>query len=113
MAYSQTLRKKTPVATAVAALPVPKPPEEVQLLEGVDESHNPHIPRLTIRQSHGKLFDEFDLSSLDSWAPELANAAHWLLAKYHNVFSLDPVESGCTHSMEHTIKVMDDTPFKE
>ena len=112
-AYSQTLWKKTPVARVVAALPVPKPPEEVQLLEGADKSHNPHTPRLTIRQRHGKLFDELDLSGLDSWAPKLADAACWLLAKYHDVFSLDPVELGCTHSMEHTIKVTDDTPFKE
>ena len=44
---------------------------------------------------------------------ELADAAHQLLAKYHDVFSLDPVELGCTHSMEHIIKVTDDTPFKE
>ena len=35
------------------------------------------------------------------------------LPKYHNIFSLDPAELGCTHSMEHTIKVTDDTPFKE
>ena len=27
--------------------------------------------------------------------------------------SLDPAELGCTHSTEHTIKVTDDTPFKE
>ena len=51
-AYSQTLQKKTLVARAVAALPVPEPPEEVQLLEGADESHDPHTPRLTIRQGH-------------------------------------------------------------
>ena len=74
-AYSQTLQKKTPVARAVAALPVPEPPEEVQLLEGADEPQDPHTPRLTIRQRHGKLFDELDLSGLDSWAPELADAA--------------------------------------
>ena len=36
-AYSQTLWKKTPVARVVAALPVPKPPQEVWVLEGVDE----------------------------------------------------------------------------
>ena len=53
------------------------------------------------------------MSGLDSWAPELADAAHLLLAKYHDVFSLDPVELGYTHSTEHMIKVMDDTPFKE
>ena len=28
-------------------------------------------------------------------------------------FSLDPAELGCTHSMEHIIKVTDDAPFKE
>ena len=111
--YLQILRKKTPVARVVAALPVPKPPEEEQLLEGADESHKPHTPRVTIRQRHGKLFDELDLSGQVSWVPELANAAHQLLAEYHDVFSLDPAELGCTHSMEHTIKVMDDTPFKE
>ena len=98
---------------AVAALPVPNPSEEVQLLEGADEPQNFHTPRLTVRQRHGKLFNELDLSGLDSWAPKLADAACWLLAKYHNVFSLDPAELGCIHSTEHMIKVMDDTSFKE
>ena len=97
----------------VAALPVPEPPEGEQLLEGADESHDSHTPRLTVRQRHGKLFDELDLSSLDSWTPELADTAHQLLAEYHDVFSLDPVELGCTHSTEHMIKVTNDTPFKE
>ena len=113
MAYSQNPQKKTPVARAVAALPVAKTPEEVQLLEGADEPQNSLTPRLTVRQRHGKLFDELDLSGLDSWDPKLLDAAYWLLAKYHDVFSLDPVELGCTHSMEHALKVMDDTPFKE
>ena len=66
-----------------------------------------------VRQRHGKLFSELDLSGLDSWAPELADAACWVLAEYHDVFSLDQAELGCTHSTEHTIKVADDTPFKE
>ena len=92
---------------------MPKPLDEEQLLEGADESHDPNTPRLTDRQRHGKLFDELDLSGLDSWAHELADAAHWLLAKYHDAFSLDRVELSCTHSTEHTIKVTDDAPFKE
>ena len=66
-----------------------------------------------IRQRHGRLFDELDLSGLDSWTPELAEKACWLLTKYHDVFSLDLAELGCTHSTKHTIKVTDDTPFKE
>ena len=74
---------------------------------------NLQIPKLMVRQRHGKLFNELDLSGLDSWAPELVDAVHWLLAEYHDVFSLDLEELGCTHSTEHTIKVTDDTPFKE
>ena len=45
MAYSQTLQKKTLVARAVMALPVPEPPEEDQLQEGVDEPQCPHTPQ--------------------------------------------------------------------
>ena len=112
-AYPQTLWKKTPVARTVAALPVPEPPKSKGLWEGTNESLNFHTPRLTVRQRHGKLFDELDLSGLDSWAPELADAACWLLAKYHDIFLLDLAELGCTHSTEHTIKVNDNTPFKE
>ena len=88
--YPQTLWKKTPVARVVAALPLPKPPESEGLQEGTNESPNFHTPRLTVRQRHGKLFDELDLSSLDSWTPELVDAAHWLLAENHDVCCLDP-----------------------
>ena len=50
---------------------------------------------------------------MDSWAPEMVDKARQLLAEYHDIFSLDQVELGCTHSTEHAIKVTDDTPFKE
>ena len=112
-AYPQTFWKKTQVARVVATLAVPELPKSKGLWEGTIESPNFHTPRLTVRQRHGKLFDELDLTSLDSWTLELADAAHHLLAKYHDVFLLDPAELGCTHSMEHIIKVTDDTPFKE
>ena len=112
-AYPQTFWKKIPVAWAVAVLPVPEIPEGEQLQEGANKSHDSHTPRLTFRQRQSKLFDELDLCSLDSWTPELENAALQLLAEYHDMFSLDPAELGCTHSMELIIKVTDDTPFKE
>ena len=111
--YLQTLQKKTPVARVAAALAVPKPPEPKGLQEGTNKSTIFHTPRLTVRQRHGKLFDELDLSSLDSWTPELADAACQVQAEYQNVFSLDPAELGCTHSTQHIINVTDDTPFKE
>ena len=112
-AYLQTLWKKTPVARVVAASPVPKPLEEEQFLEGAAEPHDSHTPRLTVRQRHGKLFDDLDLSGLDSWTLELVDTACWFLAKYHDLFLLDPAELGCTHSTEHTINVTGETPFKE
>ena len=112
-AYPQTVWKKTLVARAVAALLVSKPTMEVQLQEGGDEPQDAHTPKLTVRQRHGKLFNELDLSGLDAWPPGLADAACWLLAKYHNLFSLDPAELGFTYSTEHTIKITNDTPFKE
>ena len=101
--------EKNPVARVAAALPVPGPPKSKGLQEGIGKSADFHTPRLTVRQRHGKLFDKLDLSGLDSWTPELADAACWLLAKYCYVFSLDPAELGCTHSTEHIIKVTDDT----
>ena len=69
MAYPQTLQKKTPVARTVTVTPLLGPPIEAQLQEGGSEPQNPHAPKLTVRQWHGKLFDELDLSGLDSWPP--------------------------------------------
>ena len=47
-------------------------------------------------------------------APRVGRFCTWqLLAKYHDVFSLEPTELDYTHSTEHVIKVTDDTPFKE
>ena len=112
-AYPKTLQKKTPVARAIPIQLLHKTPIPESLPIPDEVCPVPQTPKLTIRQRHGKLFDELDLSSLASWPPKLADKAHWLLAKYHNVFSLDPAELGCTHLTKHTIKVTDNTPFKE
>ena len=79
-AYPQTLKKKTPMARTVPKLPVPKPPMSASLQDRNDMHPDFQTPKLMIRQRHGKLFDKLDLSSLDSWAPELADVACWLLA---------------------------------
>ena len=89
---------------------VPETLPEIRVQEGKDGLQDPHPPSLTTR---GKLFEELDLSRLNSWPLELAEAACLLLAEYHDVFSLEPMELGYTPSTEYTIKVTDDTPFKE
>ena len=82
----------------MAVQPVPEIPKPGSLQVQDELCPDPQTPKLTIRQRCGKLFDELDLSSLDLWVPELADKAHWLLTKYHDIFSLDLVELGCTHT---------------
>ena len=74
-AYPQTLKKKTPVAQAVAATMVPESPVMTNLPEGVEEPNSLQAPKLTIRQRQGRQFEEMDLSGLESWPPELADSA--------------------------------------
>ena len=78
------------MARAVSVLPVPEPPESESLQVKDDTYPDLHILKLTVRQRHGKLFNELDLSGLNSWAPKLPDAACQLLAEYQDVFSLDP-----------------------
>ena len=101
------------MARAISVLPVPETPKPESLQVQDNTCPGLHTPKLMIRQKCGKLFDELDLSGLDLWALDLADKACWLLAEYHDIFSLDPTELGCNHSTEHTIKVTDNTPFKE
>ena len=48
MAYLQTLQKKTPVARAVTATPLPKSPVKAQLKEEGNEPQVPCAPKLTV-----------------------------------------------------------------
>ena len=112
-AYPQTLRKKTPVAREFTVTWIPELPEQISLTDALEEDHGHLTPKVTVKQWQEKLFEELDLGRLESWPPELAPATQSLLAKYHDIFSLEPSELGCTHSTKHVIKVTDDTPFKE
>ena len=80
------LQKKAPVARAVAATMVLETPLEIRVQMGEDEPQGPHPPSLTTRKRKGKLFKELDLSGLNLWPSELAEAACWLLAEYHDIF---------------------------
>ena len=83
------------------------------LTEVLEEDHGHQTSKLTVKQRQEKLFGVLDLSGLESWPPNLVASAQSLLAKYHDVFSLEASELGCTHSTKHVITVTNDTPFKE
>ena len=69
-AYPQTLKRKTPVAWAVATTAMSEPPVMTQLLEG-EEPHISQSPRLTVRQRQGRLLEELDLNWLGIMAPRI------------------------------------------
>ena len=114
-AYPETLRKKTPVVRAVEVTQVPESLAQIDSMGAIGEMEdNSHqMSKLTMKPRQEKLFEELDLSRLESWPPELVASVWSLLAEYHNVFSLEPIKLGCTQSMGHVIKVTDDTPFKK
>ena len=63
--YPQTLQKKTPVVRVIPIQLLPKTPEPGSLPVPDKVCPDPQTPKLTIRQTYGKLFDELDLSGLD------------------------------------------------
>ena len=72
MAYPKTLREKTPVVRADTITQVPEPPVQTSLTEVLEGVPIHQIPKLTVKQRQKKLFEELDLSRLESWPPELA-----------------------------------------
>ena len=63
---------------------------------------------LTIEERRKILFKKLELSGLESWMEALN-----LLAKLHDIFTLEDREMACTEVAEHKIKVTDMKPFKE
>ena len=113
MAYPKTLKKRTPVARAVTVTRVPESPVQTTLTEVSEGVHGHQMPKLTVKQRQEKLFEELDLSGSESWPPKLVASAQSLLAKYHEIFSMESRKLGCTHSTKHVIKVINDAPFKD
>ena len=113
MAYPQTMKMKIPIARVVAANHM----QEVQMWPGtmdtLDEVQGIQTSKMTTEQRQEKLFEKLDLSSLGSWLPELTGTAHSLLTEYHDIFSLESCQLGCTHLTKHVIRVTNDNPFKE
>ena len=70
-------------------------------------------PKMTVEQWREALFEQLDLNGLYPRTPQSRSVACSLLADYHDNFSLDSCELGCTDLAWHIIKVADDEPFKE
>ena len=76
---------------------------------GLKEGHS----GLSVEVRRKVLFEKLELSGLEPWTKENKEKALNLLAKYHDIFTLEDGEMGCTDAAKHMIKVTDPKPFKE
>ena len=104
-----------PVLTANIT-PEGKPtPELIKKLDEQDPESAP--PKLSIKERQRLLMQllkqEGRLDELAQWTLELARKFEQMLMEYHDIFSLDKNEIGCTDAAEHIIELLDEEPFKE
>ena len=105
------LKKGVLVAQAVSAslvLPAELSPEMEATL-GAESRPKPML--VAVRQE--KLLEKLNLDRLAHWSPENAVAVRELILAYHDVFTLESNELGCTSAIEHEIHIENDEPFKE
>ena len=106
------------IGRVVAVNEVPKAEASPELLRdlGMEETQ-PKEPKMTIPERQAKLMEILEenggLDMLKDWPKEEASKARRLLMAYHNVFSLEKNEMGCTDATEHVIKLTKSEPFKE
>ena len=68
---------------------------------------------LSVAVRQEKLLEKLNLDGLAHWSPENAVAVRELVLAYHDVFTLESNELGCTSAIEHEIRIKNDEPFKE
>ena len=68
---------------------------------------------LLVAARQEKLLEKLNLDGLAHWSPENAVVARELILAYHDVFTLESNELGCTSAIEHEIHIKNDEPFKE
>ena len=91
-----TIAKGVKVAKVVAVNVVPPVEVVPGTLETLGEIQGIQQTRMSMQWRKEVLFQELDLSGLERWSDKDQVAAHALLAEYHDIFSLEPGELGCT-----------------
>ena len=108
------IKKGTAVARMVVANKVP----EMMVVDGAvgalrtQRGTKEVCVKLTIKERR-ILFKKLELSGFKFWTEENKERALNLLAKYHDIFTLEDGEMGCTKATEHKIDVTDPKHFKE
>ena len=105
------LKKGVPVTRVVSASPVP-PTElssEMEATLGMEAKPEP----LSVMVRQEKLLEKLNMDGLAHWSLRNAAAVRELVLAYHDVFTLESNELGCTSAIEHDIHIKNSEPFKE
>ena len=108
-----TIATEIKIAQVEAVNAIPQVGAVPGMLEKLDEMQEIQRTKMSVEQRKEALFQQLNLSGLEVWSVKNQAAAHALLAEYHDIFSLEPGELGCTDLVKHEIKVINDEPFKE
>ena len=112
MAIPIAITEGVKVTQVVAANAVPQVEVEPGTLEELDEVQGIQQTKMSVERRRVVLFQQLDLSGLEGWFKGNQAAAHALLAEYHNIFTLEPGELGCTNLAKHKVRFVGDEPFK-
>ena len=106
------------IARVLAANVIPEGKPTPELMKKLDEQDPESTPKKLSIEERQKLLMELlwqdgGLDQLADWTLELARKFERQLMEYHDIFSLDKNEMGCTDAAEHIIELLDEEPFKE
>ena len=68
---------------------------------------------MSVAKQQEKLLEKLNLDGLSNWTPRNAAVAWDLALAFHDIFTLEGNELGCTSAVEHEICITDSEPFKE
>ena len=112
MADSHIFHKKG-VLVVLVMLASPVPPMELSPEMGATlcTEARPEPMLVVVRQE--KLLEKLNLDGLAHWSPRNAAVAREPVLAYHDVFTLESNELGCTSAIENEICIENSEPFKE
>ena len=105
------------IGRMVTANVVPNTEPSPELLQELHKDEEELTKKLTVEVRQELLMQVLQkkggLDTLEKWEKPYTDQARQLLMEFHNVFSLEKNEMGCTDTTEHVIKLTKSEPFKE
>ena len=105
------LKKGVPVAHVILASLVPPTELSPEMEAALGTEAKPEPMSVVARQE--KLLVKLNLEGLAHWSLRNAMAPRELVLAYHDAFTLESNELGCTSAIEHEICINNSEPFKE